>query len=295
MEVLNLREDGIYLDATFGRGGHSAAILEQLGPRGRLLAMDRDPEAIAAARKMGADEPRLEVIDRRFGDLREELAQRGLEGSVDGILFDLGLSSPQLDDSSRGFSFSGDGPLDMRMDPRSGISAADWINSARERELADAMFHYGEERHSRRIAARIVRERAQEPISTTGRLAALVAGAVSGRERRKHPATRAFQGIRIRINEELDELRSGLAGALQALRSGGRLAAISFHSLEDRIVKRFIAEQARGDDFPRDLPITSAQLHARLRPIGKTWRATAAEVARNPRARSAVLRAAEKL
>ena len=157
MEVLNLREDGIYLDATFGRGGHSAAILEQLGPRGRLLAMDRDPEAIAAARKMGADEPRLEVIDRRFGDLREELAQRGLEGSVDGILFDLGLSSPQLDDSSRGFSFSGDGPLDMRMDPRSGISAADWINSARERELADAMFHYGEERHSRRIAARIVR------------------------------------------------------------------------------------------------------------------------------------------
>ncbi len=295
MEALNPREDGTYLDATFGRGGHSAAILERLGPGGRLLVMDRDPEAIAAAREMSAAEQRLEVIDGRFGELRAALARRGLEGEIDGVLFDLGLSSPQLDDRGRGFSFSGDGPLDMRMDPRSGISAADWINSAPERELADAMYRYGEERHSRRIAARIVRERQREPIATTGRLALIVAAAAPGRERRKHPATRAFQGIRIRINEELDELRGGLAGALAVLRNGGRMAVISFHSLEDRIVKRFISAQAKGDDFPRDLPVTKAQLRARMRPIGKSRRATAVEVARNPRARSAVMRVAEKL
>ena len=295
MEAMNLRQDGIYLDATFGRGGHSAAILERLGIGGRLLAMDRDPEAIAAARKMAAIDSRLEVIDRRFGELRSELAERGLEGAIDGILFDLGLSSPQVDDSSRGFSFSGDGPLDMRMDPRTGISAAEWINKAPERELADVIFQYGEERHSRRIAARIISERKSEPITTTGQLAAIVAAALPRRERRKHPATRAFQGIRIRVNEELDELHQGLAGALEVLRAGGLLAVISFHSLEDRIVKRFIADQSRGDDFPRDLPVTKSQLRARIRPIGKSRRATAAEVARNPRARSAILRVAEKL
>ncbi|MXX05823.1 MAG: 16S rRNA (cytosine(1402)-N(4))-methyltransferase RsmH [Gammaproteobacteria bacterium] len=295
VEALNLRQDGVYLDATFGRGGHSAAILQRLGTGGRLLAMDRDPEAIAAAREMAAGDPRFEVIDRRFGELRSELAERGLEGAVDGILFDLGLSSPQVDDSSRGFSFSGDGPLDMRMDPRTGSSAAEWIETASERELADAIFRYGEERHSRRIAARIIKERKSEPIATTGRLAAIVAAALPRRERRKHPATRAFQGIRIHINEELDELHKGLAGALEALRNGGRLVVISFHSLEDRIVKRFILEQSRGDDFPRDLPVTKGQLRERIRPIGKSRRATAIEVARNPRARSAVLRVAEKL
>lgn len=295
MEAMNLRQDGIYLDATFGRGGHSAAILERLGTGGRLLAMDRDPEAIAAARKMAANDLRLEVIDRRFGELRSELAERGLEGAIDGVLFDLGISSPQVDDSSRGFSFSGDGPLDMRMDPRKGISAAEWINKAPERELADVIFQYGEERYSRRIAARIIKERKSEPITTTGRLAAIVAAALPRRERHKHPATRAFQGIRIRVNEELDELHKGLAGALEVLRAGGLLAVISFHSLEDRIVKRFIAEQSRGDDFPRDLPVTKSQLRARIRPIGKSRRATAAEVARNPRARSAILRVAEKL
>jgi len=295
VEALNLRQDGVYLDATFGRGGHSAAILQRLGTGGRLLAMDRDPEAIAAAREMAAGDPRLEVMDRRFGELRSELAERGLEGAVDGILFDLGLSSPQVDDSSRGFSFSGDGPLDMRMDPRTGVSAAEWIDAASERELADAIFRYGEERHSRRIAARIIKERKSEPIATTGRLAAIVASVLPRRERRKHPATRTFQGIRIHINEELDELHKGLAGALEALRDGGRLAVISFHSLEDRIVKRFILEQSRGDDFPRDLPVTKGQLRERIRPIGKSRRATAIEVARNPRARSAVLRVAEKL
>lgn len=295
VEALNLRQDGVYLDATFGRGGHSAAILQRLGTGGRLLAMDRDPEAIAAAREMAAGDPRLEVIDRRFGELRSELAERRLEGAVDGILFDLGLSSPQIDDSSRGFSFSGDGPLDMRMDPRTGVSAAEWLDTASERELADAIFRYGEERHSRRIAARIIKERKSEPIATTGRLATIVTAALPRRERRKHPATRAFQGIRIHINEELDELHKGLAGALEVLRDGGRLAVISFHSLEDRIVKRFILDQSRGDDFPRDLPVTKGQLRERIRPIGKSRRATAIEVARNPRARSAVLRVAEKL
>ena len=296
VEALNLRADGIYLDATFGRGGHSAAILQRLGAGGRLMVMDRDPLAIAAAREMAAAEPRLEVIDRRFGELRSELAERKLEGRVDGILFDLGLSSPQIDDGSRGFSFSADGPLDMRMDPRAGVSAAEWINRASERELADAIFRYGEERHSRRIAARIIKERKSEPIASTGRLAAIIAAAVPGRERRKHPATRAFQGIRIQINEELDELHQGLAGALEALRDGGRLVVISFHSLEDRIVKRFILKHSRGDDdLPRDLPVTKGQLRERILPIGKSRRATAAEVARNPRARSAVLRAAEKL
>ena len=295
VEALNLRQDGVYLDATFGRGGHSAAILQRLGTGGRLLAMDRDPEAIAAAREMAAGDSRLEVIDRRFGELRSELAERGLEGAVDGILFDLGLSSPQVDDSSRGFSFSGDGPLDMRMDPRTGSSAAEWIETASERELADAIFRYGEERHSRRIAARIIKERKSDPIATTGRLAAIVAAALPSRERRKHPATRTFQGIRIHVNGELDELREGLAGALEVLRDGGRLAVISFHSLEDRIVKRFILEQSRGDEFPRDLPVTKAQLRQRIRPIGKSRRATALEVAGNPRARSAVLRVAEKL
>ncbi len=295
VEALNLQQDGVYLDATFGRGGHSAAILRRLGSGGRLLAMDRDPEALAAAREMAAGDPRLEVIDRRFGELRPELAERRLEGAVDGILFDLGLSSPQVDDSSRGFSFSGDGPLDMRMDPRTGVSAAEWIDTVSERELADAIFRYGEERHSRRIAARIIKERESEPIATTARLAAIVAAALPRRERRKHPATRAFQGIRIHINEELDELRKGLAGALEVLRAGGRLAVISFHSLEDRIVKRFILDQSRGDGFPRGLPVTKTQLRARIQPIGKSRRATALEVARNPRARSAVLRVAEKL
>ncbi len=295
VEALHLRTDGMYLDATFGRGGHGAAILERLGATGRLLAMDRDPDAIAAARNLAAADSRLEVIDQRFAELGTELAQRELAGELDGIVFDLGVSSPQLDDGNRGFSFSVDGPLDMRMDPRSGASAADWLNAAPERELADVLFRYGEERHSRRIAARIVREREREPVTTTGRLAAIVAAAVPGRERHRHPATRTFQGIRIHVNRELDELREGLAAALEALRRGGRLAVISFHSLEDRIVKRFIASQQRRDEFPRDLPTTAAPPPARLRSIGKARRASAAEVQRNPRARSALLRVAEKL
>ena len=296
VEALNLQnpqQGGIYLDATFGRGGHSAAVLSRLGPHARLLVMDRDPQAVAAARTLGDGEPRLVVIDRRFGELRQELDEQGLTGAVDGMIFDLGLSSPQLEDQSRGFSFRGDGPLDMRMDPRTGTSAADWINTATADELADAMYQFGEERRSRRIAAGIVRERKKEAIRTTARLAAVIAAAAPGRERRKHPATRAFQGIRISVNEELDELRRGLQGALEGLRVGGRLAVISFHSLEDRIVKRFMS--GKGDDLPRGLPVRGSADRARIRPLGKPMRASAAEVARNPRARSAVLRVAEKL
>ena len=293
VEALNLQQDGIYLDATFGRGGHSAAILTGLGPGGRLLAMDRDPEAVAAARELGAGEPRLEVIDRRFGELCAAVDDRGLAGGVDGVVFDLGLSSPQLEDQSRGFSFRGEGPLDMRMDPREGISAADWINKASGRELADTIFNFGEERHSRRIAARILRERDRTPITSTVRLAEIIAAAVPGRERNKHPATRAFQAIRIKVNEELDELRRGLEGALAALRVGGRLVVISFHSLEDRIVKRFMA--GAGDELPRGVPVRAAEVHARIRPLGRPRRPGIEEVSRNPRARSAVLRVAEKL
>ena len=293
VEALNLQQDGIYLDATFGRGGHSAAILTGLGPGGRLLAMDRDPEAVAAARELGAGEPRLEVIDRRFGELCAAVDDRGLAGGVDGVVFDLGLSSPQLEDQSRGFSFRGEGPLDMRMDPREGISAADWINKASGRELADTIFNFGEERHSRRIAARILRERDRTPITSTVRLAEIIAAAVPGRERNKHPATRAFQAIRIKVNEELDELRRGLEGALAALRVGGRLVVISFHSLEDRIVKRFMA--GAGDELPRGVPVRAAEVNARIRPLGRPRRPGIEEVSRNPRARSAVLRVAEKL
>ena len=293
VEALNLQQDGIYLDATFGRGGHSAAILAGLGPGGRLLAMDRDPAAVAAARDLGAGEPRLEVIDRRFGELRAAVDDRGLAGDIDGVVFDLGLSSPQLEDQCRGFSFRGEGPLDMRMDPRAGTSAADWINKASGRELADTIFHFGEERHSRRIAARILRERDRTPITSTARLAEIIAAAVPGRERNKHPATRTFQAIRIKINEELDELRRGLEGALAALRVGGRLAVISFHSLEDRIVKRFMA--GAGDELPRGVPVRAAEVNARIRPLGRPRRPGLEEVSRNPRARSAVLRVAEKL
>ena len=244
---------------------------------------------------MAAEEPRLEIVDARFGQLRETLSAHGLVGAIDGIVFDLGLSSPQVDNPARGFSFAAGGPLDMRMDPRVGISAAEWLNQAPERELADVIFQYGEERHARRIAARIARERAGGRIATTARLAAIVAAALPGRERRKHPATRTFQAIRIRVNDELEELRAGLAAALEALRVGGRLAVLSFHSLEDRIVKRFIRAQRGAEDLPRDLPIVDKQARARMRPIGRAMRAGAAEVAVNPRARSAVLRVAEKM
>ena len=292
---LRIHAGTTFIDATFGRGGHSALILESLGSQGRLLALDRDPDAIVAALKLCQQDHRLEAIHQRFSELGEITRNRGLFGGVDGILFDLGVSSPQLDDSTRGFSFLRDGPLDMRMDPGQGVSAAQWINTANEKAIADVIYRFGEERHSRRMARRIVLERAQREITTTGQLAEIIKQANPAWEKSKHPATRAFQGIRIFINSEFDELEKGLDQALDSLTIGGRLVVISFHSLEDRIVKKFIALQTTGDSYPRDLPVPQEMLNPRLRPIGKAIKASIAEVNRNPRARSATMRVAEKI
>jgi 16S rRNA (cytosine1402-N4)-methyltransferase len=297
-EVLNglkLRPDGLYVDCTFGRGGHSQAVLDGIGGGGRLLVFDRDPEAIAWARQLAQREPRLTCIHAGFSSLQREIETRDLCGRIDGILFDLGVSSPQLDDARRGFSFSREGVLDMRMDPGSGISAADWINRAAERDIADVLFKYGEERHARRIARAIVRARREQPITRTGQLADIIAAANPSRERDKHPATRSFQGIRIFINDELEELRLGLHAAFECLRVGGRLLVISFHSLEDRIVKRFMRDLERYDPYPKDLPVKAEALASRLKIIGKVITPGAQEIDVNPRARSARLRIAEKL
>ncbi len=293
MAALNLRPDGLYVDATFGRGGHTRRILEQLGPAGRLLALDRDPQAVAVAERDLANEARFAIVRRPFSMLGQTLNERGWHKRVSGILFDLGVSSPQLDDAARGFSFQHGGPLDMRMDPTRGESAADWLNRASDQEIADVLHELGEERFARRIARAIVQARAEAPIDTTTRLAAIIAAAVPTRERGKDPATRSFQAIRLHINRELDELRSALPQALEALAPGGRLAVISFHSLEDRIVKQFIRAEEKGPELPPDLPVRHAEIVPRLRAVGKPQRAGAAELQRNPRARSAVLRVAE--
>ncbi len=295
LTALNIRVDGRYVDGTFGRGGHSGAILERLGPEGRLLALDKDPEAVAeGGRRFGSD-PRFAIRQGSFAEIGEVTRTLGWLGEVDGILLDLGVSSPQLDDASRGFSFRHDGPLDMRMDPERGPPAADWLAGAGEQEIARILKEYGEERFARRIARAIVQARAEAPIETTARLAAIIAAAVPTREPGKDPATRSFQAIRIFINRELEDLQAFLDQVLAVLAPGGRLAVISFHSLEDRLVKRFIREQEKGDRFPPDMPVTVAQLQPKLRAVGKPVRPTEAEVEDNPRARSAILRVAERL
>ena len=281
-----IRPDGVYVDATFGRGGHTALMLERLGPEGRLLAIDKDPQAIEVARSRFAGEPRLRLHHGSFAELGEFVEGCGLMGQVDGVLMDLGVSSPQLDDASRGFSFMREGPLDMRMDSSRGESAAQWLARAKEGEIARVLKEYGEERFSKRIARAIVTAREESEIVTTAQLAALVAAAVPVKEKDKHPATRSFQAIRIFVNGELDDLRACLDQVVDVLQRGGRLAVISFHSLEDRIVKRFMRDQARGDDFPPGLPVTADQLKPRLKIVGKAIRPGAAEVAANPRARS---------
>lgn len=289
LEGLAVRADGRYLDATFGRGGHARAILARLGPRGRLLLMDRDPAAIAAAARDHGDDPRIAIRHANFADLG---AWDEVRAGLDGILLDLGVSSPQLDDAARGFSFQTDAPLDMRMDPTTGTGAAEFLARANEREIADVLFRYGEERMSRRIARAIVARRADAPLRTTRELAELVERALGRRERSKHPATRTFQALRLRVNDELGSLERALPAAAAALFPGGRLAVISFHSLEDRIVKRFI----RGDavaTVPRGLPAPAAR-RPPLRALGPARMPDADELARNPRARSAVLRIAER-
>ena len=292
---LAVRADGRYCDATFGRGGHTAAILGALGPAGRVIAIDRDPDAIRAGQVRFAGESRLTLVRGSFGQLEEQVRAAGLEGELHGVLMDLGVSSPQLDEASRGFSFMQDGPLDMRMDNEAGQSAAQWLARAGERDIVAVLRTLGEERFSGRIARAIVAARAVEPIARTGQLAAIVAAAVPTREPGKHPATRTFQAIRIHINGELDALEAALPQAVRLLAPGGRLCVISFHSLEDRIVKRFIRREAQGDPVYAGLPDVPPHARPRLRRIGRAIDAGDAEVARNPRARSAVLRVAERV
>jgi 16S rRNA (cytosine1402-N4)-methyltransferase len=293
--ALAIRADGVYVDATFGRGGHSRAILERLGPRGRLIALDRDPQAIAAARAIR--DPRFTAVHAPFSELAQVLeAQLGRHGvvQVQGVLADLGVSSPQLEDPARGFSFRADGPLDMRMDPTRGVSAADWLATATEQQIREAIGGYGEERFAKQVAKAIVAARAREPIGRTEQLAAVVAAAVRTREAGKNPATRTFQALRILVNRELEEIALMLPQAVQRLAPGARLAVISFHSLEDRLVKRFLRACSQSD-LPRDLPIRARDLpQTPLTLVGKATHASAAEIAANPRARSATLRAAER-
>ncbi len=293
--ALAVQPNGFYIDATFGRGGHTEAILNELGPDGRLLVLDQDPEAIAAAHALAEREPRLLVKHERFSSVGDVVNQIGVQGEVAGILFDLGVSSPQLDNPDRGFSFMHDGPLDMRMNTADQRKAADWINSASERDIADVFKRYGEERFAKRLAAAVVRERDLERIESTGRLAEILKQAHPAWEKDKHPATRAFQAIRIFINSELAEIERALQCSEEILATEGRLVVISFHSLEDRIVKRFMADKESGDRYPRDLPIPAAALSPTFKRVGKALRPSAAEVARNPRARSAVMRTAVRL
>lgn len=295
MQALAVTANGIYIDGTFGRGGHARAILARLGESGRLLACDRDPDAVAAGRALAETDPRFSMVRARYSDLSAVAEAQGLMGRVNGLLLDLGVSSPQLDRAERGFSFSADGPLDMRMDPDAGESAARWLARAEEREIARVVKEYGEERFARRIAHAICQTRATRSIDTTGALAALCERVVPTREAGRHPATRTFQALRIQVNGELDELRSLLARVCDLLAAGGRLVVISFHSLEDRIVKRFIRDEARGAVLPKGLPVRDDQLRRRLRPIGAAVHPSEIEVAANPRSRSAVLRTAERL
>ncbi len=297
VEGLAVRPDGCYLDGTFGRGGHSRLILEKLGPDGHLLGFDKDPLAIATGEALAAEDGRFVVVQRSFAELGEEVVVRGLAGRVNGILLDLGVSSPQLDDAARGFSFLNDGPLDMRMDPTRGLSAAQWIASASEEEIARVFKEYGEERFAKRMARAVVLRRAEQPFERTADLAQVLTVANPAWEKGKNPATRAFQGLRIHINNELGDLERGLDAALEALEVGGRLVVISFHSLEDRIVKLFMRKHAKGeqDKLPRDLPIIPKAFEPRLKLIGKPQFASEAELAANPRSRSAVMRVAEKL
>jgi 16S rRNA (cytosine1402-N4)-methyltransferase len=292
---LAVRDDGRYCDATFGRGGHTAAILGALGPDGRVIAIDRDPAAIEYGRQRFGAEQRLTLIRGSFGRLEELVRAAGVDDGLQGVLLDLGVSSPQLDEAGRGFSFMQDGPLDMRMDNESGQNAADWLARAGEREISDVLGSLGEERYARRIARAIVEARRAAPIERTAQLAAIIAGAVPTREPGKHPATRSFQAIRIHVNRELEALEAALPQAVRLLAPGGRLCVISFHSLEDRIVKRFIRREAQGDPVYAGLPDVPPHARPTLRKAGAAVTAGEAEVARNPRARSAVLRVAERL
>ena len=294
LEGLNLKPDGCYVDGTFGRGGHSREILQQLGDNGRLIAIDRDPHAIAAAPEELLADPRFELIRGDFAQLETFIGERDLVGRIDGLVFDLGVSSPQLDEAERGFSFRRDGPLDMRLDPDAGVPASTWLAHVDEQELKLVLKKYGEEQYAHRIARAIVSARDAAPISRTAQLARIIEEARPARGEKIHPATKTFQAIRIAINAELQQLETVLQQALDVLKQGGRLCVISFHSLEDRIVKRFMRDASREPEQYRGMPDVPAAFRPKLKVVGKPITATPEEVAANPRARSARLRIAER-
>jgi len=290
---LKIKGDGNYLDATFGRGGHSRAIMTRLTEQGRLFTLDKDPQAVAAGLEEWAGEPRFSIVQGSFAEMDRMVREWHIERNLDGILLDLGVSSPQLDDPERGFSFAKEGPLDMRMDPTKGVSAADWLAETPEREMSRAFWEFGEERYARRIARSIVKARQQGRLETTTQLAELIEDTI-GKKEKKHPATRCFQAIRIVVNDELGDLARGLDAAIRQLRPGGRLVAISFHSLEDRLVKRTFREAVRPGKIRRNIP-DDPDWSQRLKLVGKATRPSETEISANPRARSAVMRVAEKI
>jgi 16S rRNA (cytosine1402-N4)-methyltransferase len=294
VEMLVTDENGLYVDGTFGRGGHTRLVLDQLKD-GRLLGFDKDPVAIQHGKQLEQEDSRFSIVQDSFANMAIQIPNVFGVDKVDGVMMDLGVSSPQIDDAERGFSFMNDGPLDMRMNPNEGMSAAQWIAVAKEKEIADVMYQYGEERFSRRIAKAICEYRSHTPILTTLQLSKVVAEANPAWEKGKNPATRAFQGIRIYINNELGDLEQGLDSAAEALKVGGRLVVISFHSLEDRIVKRFMKLKAKGPELPRHLPIQNAHLNIKFKTIGKAIKPSQAEVSENVRSRSAVLRVLERV
>lgn len=297
VKALKIHPEGVYLDGTYGRGGHARQILSRLGEQGRLLVLDRDPQAIQVARQL--KDERMIAIQENFSRLATVVQTQGLTGRIDGILLDLGVSSPQLFDAQRGFSFLHDGPLDMRMDPSQGHSAAEWLNQAQEQAIAEVLWRFGEERFAKRIARAIVSHRAQQPLSRTAQLAAIVSAAVPRHEKHKHAATRSFQAVRIYINDELTAIQQALEAALEVLAPAGRLVVVSFHSLEDRLVKQFMRQQSTRAGLPPRLPLTEAECQQRqpapvLRVFGKQ-RPSKQEIASNPQARSALLRIAERI
>ena len=295
VEALVINPDGIYIDCTFGRGGHSRAVLSMLSDKGRLLAFDKDPQAILIGKSLEQEDSRFEIIHESFSLLEQKVSEKSLVGEIDGIMMDLGVSSPQLDQAERGFSFMQDGPLDMRMDTTRGQTAEQWIAETKEEDMVWAFKAFGEERYAKRIARAIIEKRQKASINRTLQLAEIIKEAHPRWEKHKHPATRCFQAIRIAVNSELDDLQQTLEQTLECLKIGGRMVAISFHSLEDRMVKRFIQKQEKGQDFPPGLPVTEDMINRRMKKVGKFTKAGDEELERNNRARSAVMRVAEKL
>jgi len=295
VDALAIKQDGFYLDGTFGRGGHSAEILKRLGEKGRLLAFDQDPQAIEVAKQKFAGDSKFEIVQKNFENLEDVVVDQGMMGQVDGVLLDIGVSSPQLDDASRGFSFIKPGPLDMRMNPDVGQSAADWLASVTEYDLTTVLMHFGEEKFARRIANAIVETRKETVIDDTVQLANIIEAAIPVKPKNKHPATKSFQAIRIHVNRELEVLERALQSSLNVLDIGGRLAVISFHSLEDRMVKRFFREVSRGPQIPKDIPVLAKDLQQPFKLVGKAIKPGKQEVLENPRSRSSVLRVIERV